>query len=110
MKCEKGNIMRKSFLKKTGAKVKSTCIKDLGLTGKGPIILPKLQQGSLTQFGYSSKNSGVKRHNSLKKAIKKYTKSAVIHKLNAISTLTKNTNPVLSGIYKEDLVWVQNFS
>ncbi len=107
MKCEKGQIKRKSYTKKNGTKVKSTCIKDLGLPGKGPVILPKLQQGTLTQFGYSSKNSDIKRHNSLKKAVAKYTKSAVIHKLNAITTLNKNTNPTLSGVYKSDMAWVQ---
>ena len=107
MKCEKGQIMRKSYTTKNGTKVKSTCIKDLGLPGKGPVILPKLQQGTLTQFGYSSKNSDIKRHNSLKKAINKYTKSAVIHKLSAISTLNKNTNPALSELYKSDITWVQ---
>ncbi len=108
MKCKKGKILRKSYTKKNGTKVKSTCIKDLGLQGKGPIILPKLQQGTLTKFGYSSKNSNIKRRTSLKKAVKKYTKPAVIHKLNAISTLTKNTNPTLSKIYKQDMVFVQS--
>ncbi len=71
------------------------------------VILPKLQQGSLTKFGYSSKNTDNKRHNSLKKAVKKYTKGGVIHKLNAISVLTKTTNPALSKIYKKDMEFVQ---
>ncbi len=105
---KKGKILRKSHTKKNGRKVKSTCIKDLGLPGKGPVILPKLQQGSLTKFGYSSKNSDIIRRNSLKKAVKKYTKPGVIHKLNAISVMTKNTNPALSKIYKADMQYVQH--
>lgn len=98
MKCKKEQTLKNTTI------VKKKCVNTLK---SAMIILPKSQQGSLTKFGYSSKNSNIERHNSLKKAIKKYTKAAVIHKLNAVSIMTKKSNPAVSKIYKSDITWVQ---
>lgn len=106
-KCGKDEILKKSYTTKKGTKVSATCIKDLGLKGKGPKVIPPLKKGTITQFGYSSNNSDIKRHNSLKKAIKGLDKATVIHKLNAVAVLTANTNPQRSSIFKSDMEWVQ---
>lgn len=106
-KCAKDEILKKGYTTKKGTKVKSTCIKDLGLKGKGPKVIPPLKKGTITQFGYSSNDTDVKRHNALKKAIKGLDKATVIHKLNAVAVLTANTNPQRSSTFKSDMEWVQ---
>lgn len=106
-KCGKNEILKSGYTTKTGKKVSSTCIKDLGLKGKGPKVIPPLKKGTITQYGYSSNDSDIKRHNALKKAVKGLNKSTVIHKLNAVAVLTANTNPQRSEIFKSDMEWVQ---
>ncbi len=111
MICKANEIVstRKAYTNKNGIKVKSTthCITDRGNPGKGPKLFT-LKKGTLTQFGYNTKESDLKRHNSLKKAISKLQSASVIHKLNAVKLLTKNTNPKVSKIFDNDIKWIQN--
>ena len=114
--CKKGEILRskykrKSYTRKNGKKVKSTtvkasCIKDLGNTGKGPKLFT-LKKGDLTQYGYTFKNKAGERRKSLKRASKNIEKNTIIRKLNALSILQKNTNPIISKKAKYDMSWVR---
>ena len=108
MNCKKGEIIRKSYTKKNGTKVKATCIKDIGAPGKGLELIGPLKKGTLRKFGYSTKESIIKRHNSLLKAVKGLSFSSVIHKLNAVKVLTKKSNPVASQKFSDDMKWLQS--
>jgi len=39
----------------------------------------------------------------------KLSYASVIHKLNAVKILTKNTNPKVSKIYGNDIKWLENW-
>ncbi len=110
MSCKEDQILRKSysFTKKDGkvVNVKSKCIKDKGLPGKGPALFT-VKRGTLGQFGYSSKLSAKERYQALKKAVKKLGSGTIIKKLNAIAILNKRTNPKISEIFRKDLAWIQ---
>lgn len=109
--CSLGSISRKSFIRKSGSKVHASCIKSKSLRSKGKkakIYLPKLKSGSLTKYGYSVSEPQKSRKRSLKKAIKKYGKSGVIKKLNAVRLLTRNTSPKNSKKYTQDINFVQH--
>lgn len=68
----------------------------------------KLNKGTLTKFGYHANCNVSERHLSLEKAVKKYSKTTVIHKLNAVKLLTKNTNPKVSKIFGKDIKYLQS--
>jgi hypothetical protein len=116
IKCPRGKIprvsyTRKAYIKSNGIKVKKTivpsvCIKDLGNKGKGPKLFT-LKKGELGSFGYKLKLKADQRRKSLKKASKKFEKNTLIKKLNALSILQKNTNPINSRKAKYDMKWVQ---
>jgi hypothetical protein len=76
-KCPKGSISRvgyKYIRKSTGKKisVKPSCVKSKGLRSQGKIsrrVLPTLNKGSLTKYGYSTKLSDFERQKALNKAL-----------------------------------------
>lgn len=72
-----------------------------------PKKIPPLKKGLLTSLGYSTKESATLRHIALNKAIKQYGQGNIVNKLNAVSTLTKNTNPKVSETFKRDMKYVQ---
>lgn len=115
--CKKGYIQRKGYHRKAytrsdGINVNATyvgpsCIKDRGEKGKGLKLIPKLERGELTQFGYSLSDRLVgDRRKPLKKAISKYGALSIMRKLNAVSTLLKNTSPTKSQRAKADSKWI----
>ena len=104
MYCPRNSISRKSYTKKSGVKVKATCVKSKALRSRGikpQRVLPKLKSGSLTKYGYHVHESKSERHKALKKAVKVYGVSSVIHKLNAIKLLSRNTYPANSKIFNK---------
>ena len=115
MICKSNQILRSGYIRKTytrksgtkvkGSKVTAGCIKD---RGNDPRLIPKLKKGTLTQFGYTTKKTDIQRHNALKKALKKLRYASVIHKLNAVKVLTKNTNPTASNTFDKDIKWLEN--
>jgi len=111
MKCKSGTILRKTHTRTTKTKktvsIKAHCIKDRGLPGKGPELIKNLKKGKLSKYGYSSGESITSRQSSLKKAVKAYGSGSVIKKLNAVKVLQRNTNPKVSKIFGDDLIWVQ---
>lgn len=68
-----------------------------------PVPVPK---GTLTRFGYVTKDTVKKRQTSLRKAVKSYGAPNVIIKLRAIARLRKKTNPKYYKIYTADANWV----
>ena len=114
--CKKGFILRnkytrKSYKTKNGKTIKKTivqasCIKDRGLPGKGKKLFT-LKKGELGKFGYKLSKKAEERRKSLKNSNKCIDKNTLIKKLNALSILQKNTNPVNSRKAKYDMRWVQ---
>ena len=113
--CKKGEILRKGYTRKAytrsnGTRVKATkvgpsCIKDKGMKGKGEKLFT-LKKGTLSQHGYTLDKKAADRRKTLDKAVKKEGHLPVIRKLNALSILQKNTNPVNSRKFKYDQQWV----
>lgn len=69
-----------------------------------------LKSGDLELFGYShvATLSVEERHRSLSAAVKQYGALTVWRKLNAISVLTRRTNPNVSAIFLEDRNWIKS--
>ncbi|HEY9703585.1 MAG TPA: hypothetical protein V6C58_14145 [Allocoleopsis sp.] len=127
-RCKTGEILRsgytrkahtrKAFTKSNGVKISKTsvksskvpptCIKDLGKKGKGKKILPKLEKGTLSKFGYSSFKPESQRHDALKKALNKLPYATIIRKLNAVAILSKLVNPIVSYKFKKDIAWLRS--
>jgi len=112
-KCSRGTIRRNSYTRRSGVRVSSTCIKDVGRPGKGfqgigPGI-GQLEEGELSKFGYEHvvKLSASDRHAALSKAVKEYGWLTVFRKLNALYVLTKNTSPATSTLFRNDRNWIK---
>jgi len=108
--CPRGAVSRKSFVRKSGVKVKATCVKSKSLRSKGKkpqVYLPKLKQGALTKHGYSVRESSKMRHAAIKKALKEFTPGELVKKLNAVRVLSKNTSPENSAIYAKDIKYIE---
>jgi hypothetical protein len=102
-----GTKINSTTVKKTV--VPSTWIKDLGLPGKTPKskqVIPKLERGKMSQFGYTTKKSATDRHQALIRMAKKKSYSTTVKDLVARRTLTKNTLPKTSSIYDKDYQWL----
>ena len=116
-RCTRGMIRRNSYTRRSpsGKKthVPSSCIKDVGVSGKGfqgigPGI-GQLEEGELSKFGYEHvvKLSASDRHAALSKAVKEYGWLTVFRKLNALYVLTKNTSPATSTLFRNDRNWIK---
>lgn len=119
--CKKGYILRKAYTRKAytrsdGTRVKATrvaavCVPDKGMPGKGPKVLPKPKKGELSQFGYHNVKGLTlnQRHRALNKALReKFTPQTLVRKLTLVSNLTKNTDPRLSAMFRNDAHWVSD--
>lgn len=110
--CTKGEIERVgySYDKKSGTHVQvgSTCVPDKGKPGKGPklIPIPKEDQGLLTKYGYSLKDSHEKRIKALKQANKNVDELKVLRHVNALRTLQKSNERYYNKLNK-DFKWLQ---
>jgi len=99
------------YPEKTRMAVKSACIQDRGLPGKGPKEgkgIGKLEKGKLSRYGYSYHDPWYKRHEALKKAVAAYTAQNVFHKLDAVAKYTMRTAPEASRVFTEDRNWVRS--
>lgn len=106
-KCNKGKILIEQYKTKDGRIVKSHCKKDMGKPGKGKKLFT-LKKGDLTKYGYSLKKNAIERIKSLNKAIIDIPKNRLIRKLNALSVLHKNTNPMYSRRARNDMKFIQD--
>jgi hypothetical protein len=110
-KCAKGQIRRKSYSarrKSTKKKyrVKSTCIKDVGLPGRGKKLFD-LTPGLMKAYGYTLDVSDTKRHSAIKKAVKKEGYATVVRRINALSVLHRNTNPQYHKLLEKDKKFIK---
>lgn len=69
--------------------------------------IPKLEKGTLRKYGYNSSDLASQRREALDRAVSDWNYSGVVHKLNAIRVLQKNTNPVLSRKFHSDMLWLK---
>ena len=90
----------------TTYRVKPHCVGEAQVVAMKDKIGP-LKQGSLTDLGYSSSDWASTRRAALSKAIGKYGRLSTFRKLNAVATLTKNTSPSKSAIFKADRDWIK---
>lgn len=70
-------------------------------------VLFHLEKGTLSKFGYSMKNTQIKRHISLKKAIKTIKPLTIYRRLIALYILNKNRQPDNAKIFKNDAEWIK---
>ena len=82
--------------------------KDIGKPGIGPKLIPIVEKGSLTRYGYSIKKSAEARRNAIAKAVKKYGALSVFRKLSAQVRLRKRTQTQAREIFESDANWVRN--
>jgi hypothetical protein len=112
-KCKSGEIVREGYKRtsKSGKTVlvKAVCVKDVGKKGKQERLF-YIEPERLSKYGYDSleTRSDTERHRALKDALASGEKPlSVYRRLIALSTLTKNTNPMLSEIMHNDAGWIQ---
>jgi hypothetical protein len=89
--------------------VKPACVKDKGKPGlkvPGEGIGP-LRKGELKKHGYVFLKHREQRHAALREAIKEFGALGVYHKLDAITKLSKHSNPNASKIFREDREWLK---
>ena len=104
-KCPRGTIRRKGYTTKRGVTVRSSCIKDRGLPGKGKRLFT-LKKGGLSKHGYSLKYAREKRHAALNKARKELSHATLVRKINALAVLMKNTHPDYARRARADVKWL----
>lgn len=96
------NIVKKS-IKKNNIK------KSIKKTSNKKKVIKLENKDYLIKFGYSTKLSKKDRHKILLIAVSKYGYSNVIHRLVALRTLTKNTQPKKSKKYNNDIIELQKW-
>jgi hypothetical protein len=118
-KCKSGYILREGYHRKKSMrsgvkKIKSRwispkCIKSKSGRPHGKQLFV-LEKGTLSKFGYSKINdlTLTQRKEALHKALQQLKPITIFKKLNAVSTLNKNTNPPLSKMFKRDANWVKS--
>lgn len=94
---------RKGYTRQDGTKVSATIV----TRRNGGTSIPKLKKGELTKYGYKLRVSPKERHDALKMAEAREGYKKIISRLNAIRTLTKNSQKNNSNLYNKDLHWLQ---
>ena len=103
------NIIKKSLHKnnKKCYTKGNNCKKQDNKTKK--VIIKLDDKDYLKKFGYSTKLGKDDRHKVLLKAVAKYGYSSVVKRLVALRTLTKNTQPIKSNKYNNDIIGLQKW-
>ena len=95
----------------TAVRVKASCIKDRGKSGKlgpGNARIGPLKRGELKKFGYVYKLPEEPRRAALQRAVQALGPLNVFHKLDAVSKLTVLTSPRASAVFTADKNWVRS--
>lgn len=103
-------VTRRAYTTKKGRMVKSSTflIRDRGLPGRGPKLIP-IKRSGLLGVGFFSK-SVAEQHRILKGAARKYGEKSVQGDMQAKATWNKNVNPALSHKAQRLRSWVaRNF-
>lgn len=88
-------------------RVSPTRVRNTGLPGKGPKILPPMRAGALSVYGYSTSAPDSVRHQALVRAANANTALTVFRRLGLIATYTRRTIPRASRMYIADRNWVK---
>ena len=91
-------IKRRSYVRRDGTRVKASSfsIKNRGAPGRGKKLFT-LKKGGLSMYGYKPTSSVSQRHSALSYAISRGVPELTLsHRLGALATLFKRTNPKLS--------------
>lgn len=97
----------KEVVKKSPSGHKTTlCVRSprkvSGGRSPSPVRIGPLDKGTLRKHGYSVNKSTFDRRKAIDSAIREYGATTVQRKLQAVSTLQKNTSPYNSAILKQD--------
>lgn len=76
--------------------------------GPSPVRIGSLRKGTLSSYGYSTKDNNKDRHNALRKAVKHEGANAIVRKLNAVAVLNTSRAPRAASILAQDKRWVQD--
>lgn len=92
----------------TTVHVRPTRIRNFGLPGRGPLIIPIKRPGMLTRYGYTAKQRiASRRRTALRRAMTAgQTPLQVFHRLNAIQKLSARTRPVYAKRYSANRSWL----
>lgn len=86
-------------------RVKSSRIRNRGLSGKGPYILPVLTPGKL--YGYTVSAPTTIRYIALKTAMNKNSPLAVFRRLQVLARYLKRTSPTATRTILSNAAWVR---
>jgi hypothetical protein len=101
-------VKRKAYRRKDGTRVKASrfSIRNRGAPGRGPKLFT-LKKGGLSRYGYDTKASVAQRHSALSAAVSRGVPALTLsHRLGALATLLKRTNPKLSRSLRRNQIWV----
>ena len=112
-KCSKGQIIREGYKRTSKSNntifIPPVCIKSK--TGKSTKSKPLfiIEKGLLDKYGYYNVMTMTEkeRHKSLIMALKDIKPLSLSRRLNALATLNKNVNIILSKIFKQDSEWIK---
>lgn len=101
-------MLRRGYTTKKGVHVGPTRIRNYGLPGRGPVIIPVRRSGMLTRYGYTAKQRlASRRRTALRRAMSAgQTPLELFHRLNAIKKLSSRTRPVYARRYSANARWV----
>jgi hypothetical protein len=107
---KRGNKVFRVYPRKSVTMVRSGCIRNRGLPGKGPrkgtTGIGPLRKGELIKYGYSYRLPESERHAALKRAIHAYSAISVYRKLDAVAKYSVRTAPDASNVFTKDRDWV----
>jgi len=104
---KRGNQSYRAYPRSGSMIVRSACVKDKGLPGKGPDLFGTLKKGQLKKYGYVYRQTREARHAALRRAVKEYGALDLFRKLDAVAKLTRRTVPEASRVFKSDREWVR---
>jgi len=120
-KCPPGQVLRSAYISHSGKPVPSKCIEKRGKSDNTNANVVVLHKGRLAQYGYFDVTNmkQVDRRNALIKALNgegnkmkhegKTGKAwlSIFRRLIYMGTLTKNTDPLRSKIFRKDAYWLK---
>ena len=81
---------------------------DLTRAHKGPKLIPMADSRHLGEFGYNLKKRAEVRRKALDRSVKERGYAFTMHRVNAVATLLKNTEPVMSHRAKADVKYLES--
>jgi hypothetical protein len=120
-KCPSGQTLRSPYMTKTGRAVPPKCIKKRGDSDNMNANIVVLHKGRLAQYGYFdiTNMKQVDRRKALKTAVEQETIKmmndgkpgnawlSIFRRLIYMGTLTKNTDPSRSELFRKDAYWIK---